>query len=434
MTAIERLRMKVAFGLVLLAFTLALPATALAGERPAAVSAAALTSDDLFDQTAVRDIRLTMKASDWDALVEHYLEDIYYPADMDWQGQVVPIVGVRSRGSGSRNPYKPGLKIDFGRYLSQTFLGMKSLVLANAVQDPSMLKQRAAMLFFAKMGVPAPRVTHVRVFINDRYLGLYMLIEPIDKTFLLRVFGNDEEGNAQNTGYLYEYAWKDAYGFEYLGSDMQIYAELFEAKTRETEAPTLLYGALERLFKDFNEVSDADFEQVVGQQLDLVKFVRFIAVENFLADRDSFLGYWGPNNFYFYRFPSARGAQFITWDKDLAFWAYDYDIFQGARENVLARRALSNPGFHRLYLDTLLACAAAAAAPVSEESTTGWLEAEVQKEVSQIRLAALADGQKPYTNERFEDEAAKVLAFAKARSSYVAREAQKMLSEGRQFR
>jgi hypothetical protein len=157
-------------------------------------------------------------------------------------------------------------------------------------------------------------------------------------------------------------------------------------------------------------------------------------VENFLADRDSFLGYWGPNNFYFYRFASPRGAEFITWDKDLAFWAYDYDIFQGARENVLARRTLSNPGLHRLYLDTLLACAAAAAAPVSEDSTTGWLEAEVQKEVSQIRLAALADGQKPYSNERFEDEAEKVLAFAKARSSYVAREAQKMLSEGRQFR
>jgi hypothetical protein len=171
-----------------------------------------------------------------------------------------------------------------------------------------------------------------------------------------------------------------------------------------------------------------------------VKFVRFIAVENFLADRDSFLGYWGPNNFYFYRFASARPAELITWDKDLAFWAYDYDIYQGATDNVLARRVLSIPGFHRLYLETLLACAAAAAAPVSvsdsdsDESTTGWLEAEVQKEVSQIRLAALADGQKPYSSERFEYEAEKVLAFARNRSSYVLREAQKTLAEGRQFR
>ena len=177
-------------------------------------------------------------------------------------------------------------------------------------------------------------------------------------------FGTDEQGKAQNTGFLYEYAWKDAYAFDYLGSDLQIYAELFEPKTRETEAPSLLYGPLESFFKDFNEVPDADFERVVGKQLDLVKFVRFIAVENFLADRDSFLGYWGPNNFYFYRFASARPAELITWDKDLAFWAYDYDIYQGTRDNVLASRVLSIPGFHRLYLETLLACAAAAAAPV----------------------------------------------------------------------
>jgi len=436
MTRQRQSRARVLAGVVFLGLALALPLSALAGAPPLAAPATTFTADDLFDQSVVRDIRLTMKASDWDALVEHFLEDTYYPADMQWQGEVVAMVGIRSRGSGSRNPYKPGLKVDFGRYLDKKFLGMKSLVLANAIQDPSMLKQRAAMLFFAKMGVPAPRVTHVRVYINDEYLGLYMLIEPIDKTFLARIYGTDEEGKAQNTGFLYEYAWKDAYGFDYLGSDLQIYAELFEPKTHETDAPSLLYGPLESFFRSFNEVPDAEFERVVGEQLDLVKFVRFIAVENFLADRDSFLGYWGPNNFYFYRFASARPAELITWDKDLAFWAYDYDIYQGARENVLASRVLSIPGFHRLYVETLLACAAAAAAPVSvsEESTAGWLEAEVQKEVSQIRLAALADRNKPYSNERFEDEAAKVLAFARNRPSYVAREAQKTLSEGRQFR
>ena len=429
-----RLRARCIAGVILLGLALVLPLPALAGERPAAASAAALTSDDLFDQSAVRDIRLTMKASDWDALVEHYLEDTYYRADMEWQGQVVPIVGIRSRGSGSRNPYKPSLKIDFGRYLSQTFLGMKSVVLANAVQDPSMLKQRASMLFFAKMGVLAPRVTHVRVYINEAYLGLYMLIEPIDKVFLARVFGTDETGAPQNTGFLYQYAWKDAYGFEDLGSDLQIYTELFEPKTHETDAPSILYGPLEDLFRDFNEAPDADFPQVVGEELDLRKFVRFLAVENFLADRDSFLGYWGPNNFYFYRFASARPAELITWDKDLAFWAYDYDIFQGARENVLAKRALSDPALFRLYLDTLLACAAAATAPVSEDSGIGWLEAEVRKESAQIRLAGLEDRKKPYTNERFDDELEKVLAFARNRAPYVVREAQKTLAEDRQFR
>ncbi len=420
------------FNVLLLGFVLATPLPAQAGGSPG--PAAALTSDDLFDQSVVRDLRLTMKASDWEALVEHYLEDTYYRADMEWQGEVVPIVGLRSRGSGSRNPHKPGLKIDVARYVDQKFLGLKSLVLANAVQDPSMLKQRASMLFFARMGVPAPRVTHVRVFINDTYLGLYMLIEPVDKIFLARVFGTDDSGAALNTGYLYEYAWKDGYGFEYLGSDLQIYTDLFEAKTRESEAPSLLYGPIEDLFRDLNEVPDGDFRQVVNEHLDLAKVVRFIAVENFLADRDSLLGFWGANNFYYYRFLGSRPAELIAWDKDLAFWAYDYDIYQGAEANVLARRALSDPALHRLYLETLLACAAAASAPISEEGETGWFEGEVQKEIAQIREAGLADTRKPFTNERFDDELMKVQVFAARRATYVMREVTKILAEGRQFR
>jgi hypothetical protein len=290
------------------------------------------------------------------------------------------------------------------------------------------------MAFFTRMGVPAPRVTHVRVFVNDQYLGLYMLFEPVDKTFLTRIFGPDEQGKSQNTGFLYDYAWKDGYGFEYLGSDLQIYSQLFEADTRETEAPSVIWGPIESLFRDFNEVADEDFERIVGAKLELGKFVRFLAVENFLADRDSLLGYWGANNFYFYRFDSSRPAEFITWDKDLAFWAYDYDIYQGVEANVLARRVLSIPRFGRLYLETLMACAAAASEPASEGSATGWLEALVQQMAAQVRAPGVADEHKPYSNERFEDELQKVLAFPRNRAAFVAREAGKEVAEGRLFR
>jgi hypothetical protein len=204
------------------------------------------------------------------------------------------------------------------------------------------------------------------VFVNDAYLGLYMLIEPIDKTFLARAFGTGPDGKAENGGYLYEYAWKDAYQWDYLGSSLQIYAELFEPKTRETEAPSLLYGPLEDFFRTLNEVDDTGFES-----LDLRTFVRHLAVENFIAERDGVLGYWGPNNFYAYRFQGRKQMQLIAWDKDLAFWAKDYDIFQGVEDNVLARRALAIPGLRRVYLETLLACAATAMAPESPDSPIG---------------------------------------------------------------
>ena len=418
---------------VLTAFALGLPVSAPAAGR-AAAPPNAFTVEDLFDQSTVHDLRLIMRAEDWATLKATYLEDTYYRADMQWRGQVVPIVGVRSRGSGSRNSYKPGLKIDFARYLDQKFVGLKSIVLANAIQDPSMLRQRVSMLMFERMGVPAPRVTHVRVFVNDAYLGLYMLIEPIDKTFLARVFGTDTAGKTESGGYLYEYAWKDAYQWDYLGSDLQIYAELFEPKTRETDAPSLLYAPLDDLFRTLNEAKDSDFEAAVGEFLDLRTFVRYLAVENFIAERDGFLGYWGPNNFYAYRFQGRKLMQLLPWDKDLAFWATDYDIFQGVEENVLARRVLAIPALRRTYLETLLACAGVAMAPVSPDSPAGWLEAEVQKEVAQIHSSALEDTEKPYTSERFDDELEKLLVFTRTRGPFVVREAQKALAENWQFR
>jgi len=65
-------------------------------------------------------------------------------------------------------------------------------------------------------------------------------MEPIDKNFLARVYGKDADGKSLNGGYLYEYIWKDAYEWDYLGSPMQIYLELFEPKTHEDEAPSVL--------------------------------------------------------------------------------------------------------------------------------------------------------------------------------------------------
>ena len=110
----------------------------------ASTPAAAQTSDELFDPSALNDIQLSMKPSDWETLQEHYLEDTYYRADVQWRDVTIPIVGLRSRGSGSRNPHKPGLKIAFDQYINQKPFGLKSIVLANGIQDPARCSQRSA--------------------------------------------------------------------------------------------------------------------------------------------------------------------------------------------------------------------------------------------------------------------------------------------------
>ena len=119
-------------------------------------------------------IELWLNESDWAKLKAAFQENTYYPADVTWNGQTVRNVGIRSRGLGSRSATKPGLRVDFDRYSSgQQFLGLKSFVLDNLTQDLSGIKETVAMRFFTRLGIPAPRETHTRLFVNGRYAGLY---------------------------------------------------------------------------------------------------------------------------------------------------------------------------------------------------------------------------------------------------------------------
>ena len=150
--------------------------------------------EDVLSGTAsLQDILLTVNQRDWAELKERYRENVYYQADLRWRGETVRNLGIRSRGRGSRSESKPGLRLDFNRYVTgQQFLGLKSIVLDNLTQDPAMLKERVVMRFFTEMGIPAPRVAHARLFVNTDFAGLYTVVEAIEKVFVVRsLSGND---------------------------------------------------------------------------------------------------------------------------------------------------------------------------------------------------------------------------------------------------
>jgi hypothetical protein len=358
------------------------------------------------------------------------------PADLQWRDMTVARIGVRSRGSGSRNPHKPGLKLDFNEFVAdQKFLEQKALILANAVQDPGMLNRRLANLIFARMGLPAPRVVHARLFVNGEYAGLYELVEEVEKPMMGRVVGRDASGQKRDGGYLFEYRWQEDYAWTYPGDDLAFYAGLFDPKTHDEDAPSLLYGPIAETFEAINESRDRDFVEAAGEYVDLQQFVRFLAVERFTADIDGFLGQWGPNNFHIYRFDGGRQSVFIPWDRDLSFYELYDDLFGELERTVLGRRVLAVPPLRRLYFETLLACAASVAQPdqppqPDQPEPLSWFEAELLRERAQILEAARADRRKPYDNERVDEAHAEIRTFARQRSAYVVEQVQCAMERG----
>ena len=372
--------------------------------------------EDLFNTAALQRIDLLLNSRDWEKLKANFQENEYYPADLRWNGLTVRNLGIRSRGLGSRSGTKPGLRVDFNRYSSgQTFLGFGSMILDNLTQDPSGLRERVAMRFYERMGLPAPREAHAVLFVNNEYAGLYAVVESIDKDFLRRVFGG-VEGNIENDGHLFEYKWLAEWFFSYPGDNLDAYAPFFDPVTHENASAVELYAPLEAMFRAMNESSDAVFMETVGAYLDLPLFMRHVAVQSFLAQWDGILGYAGANNFYLYRFENSSRSQFIAWDEDNAFRAADFPILEGHDRNVLMRRAMSVPGLRAVYFDALRAAAASAAEPTGDVS---WLEQEIQQQRSIVDAAMWADALKPYTNEEYAAAADALVEFARVRPAFV---------------
>jgi len=372
------------------------------------------SSDAFYDASTIQEVRLDLNARDWQSLKDHFRENTYYPADFRWKDQVVRNIGIRSRGLASRSGVKPSLRLDFNRYTDgQQFLGLKSTILKNDITDPSYMHERISMELFRRIGVPAPRETHAKLFINGSYAGLYTLVEAVDKDLLRENFG-------ENDGYLFSYQWTFPYYFEDRGTDSGAYVPVpFEPETHESDAhPEVLV----EMIQTANHA--ANFAAEMAPFMDLKKFAKHIAVENFVADTDDFLGNQGMANFYLYRFENTKRFQLIAWDKTEAFNSPLFDIFQHIRgvtttqTNRLVAGALAQPDVLNTYLDTLLQCAASVSEP-GPSDPRGWLDREIDRIDGQIRDAGRTDPVKPFTNGQYDDEILRLHDFAAKRGPFV---------------
>jgi spore coat protein CotH len=381
--------------------------------------AAAQSSDDLFDPNTLQELRLTINTRDLRDLRAKSENNTYYTADLQWRNIRVRNAGVRSRGNASRNGIKLGLRVDLDRYVTgQKFLGLKSFILKNLWQDGSMMHERLAMSFFARMGQAASRESFCRLYINNEFQGLYVIVESVDNTYLTRTIG-------ENKGYLYSYQIQDTFWGEYLGDDLEPYKIRFEAQSHEKEGDSKLYVPIHDWLREVNEPDDAVWRERVEQYVDLRQFVTQVAIEMFLAENDGLLGAYGMNNFFLYRFADTNRHRFFPWDKDNAFLVTDYSIFQRTDENVLFRRAFAYQDLRELYFEVLESAARSAAEdtelldPSGKVTVIGWLEAQVGRLAEQVAATVEQDSRKPFSTEAFYESVEILKQFAQQRSKFV---------------
>lgn len=372
----------------------------------------AQTADQLFASQSLQRLDLWVNTADWNKLGAEFQTNTYYPADVAWNGQTVRNVGVRSRGRGSRSGTKPGLRVDFDRYASdQRFLGLKSLVLDNLTQDPSGVHETVAMALHARLGIPAPREIHTRLYVNNVYSGVYAIVESVDKDLLARVFGTIGD-DIQNDGYLFEFKYQDDWRFANLGSTLEPYKIRFEATTHETKSDEDKYRPLETLVRLTNDTASERLAETIGGLLDIPAFIRFLAAQTFLGETDGFLGNTGINNFYLYRLEGRNLHTLIAWDEDNAFWGPEFPIDVLWAGNVLVDKLMAVPEYQALY-------SAEMTRAVELAEADGWLDTEIIRQVQRIETAMKEEPAPVYSPSTYDGSTGVMLGFARSRIAFV---------------
>src|SRR4030042_1677801 len=182
---------------------------------------------DPFTTDRVVTVRIVMQEGDWESFAANAFTKDYYKADFWFDDELVPDVGIRTKGNASlmetvawNSPRFP-LAIDFNLFnRARTFHGINKVHFNNGWSDPTLLRDVISYEIFAKMGVPAPRASIVDLWVNDMHLGVYTMAEAVDKAFLQRYF-SDANGNLYKpevAAARLDWTEKNAYkGFSMLG-------------------------------------------------------------------------------------------------------------------------------------------------------------------------------------------------------------------------
>lgn len=208
-------------------------------------------------------------------------------------------VAIKLKGSaGSFRPVddRPALTIHVSKNeKSQTFHGLSKFHLNNSVQDDTYLHEWLCEELFRAAKLPATQVTHARVWLNDRDLGLYVLKSAFDKAFLKRHFA-DAKGNLYEGGFVQDI-------------DAELEKDTGKGPDDRSDLKALLEACRER--------DPATRWDRVGELLNVDQFISFMAMEMMVGHWDGYT--LNHNNYRLYFDPTLKQAHFLPHGMDQVF-------------------------------------------------------------------------------------------------------------------
>jgi DNA-directed RNA polymerase specialized sigma24 family protein len=242
-------------------------------------------------------------------------------SDFELGGRPFPDTAARIKGNGtflgSLHGMKRSFKVDLDKFnKGQEVGGIEVVNFTNLIEDRSYMADALAHEFFRDSGIPAPRTAYAYLSLtvgeefDHKPLGLYLLVENLDRDFAKNRFGTKAAPIFKPVTYEL---------FQDIGAEWSDYAAIYDLKTKATRAQQRRVIGFSTLL---SHADDAEFARRLGEFLDLDEFARFLAGLVLVSSYDGF--FTNGQNFYVYLDPRSDKFGFIAWDLDHAWGNFPF--------------------------------------------------------------------------------------------------------------
>lgn len=286
-------------------------------------------TEALFSTNApILTFQIEVSGREWTALQKD--DRSYARAKVIVGTNVFKEAAVRVKGNGSRRPLneKPSVVVKFDHYVpDQQFCGLSKIALNNSSQDATYLADFMGNEMFRDANVPVSRVTHARVILNGRDVGLYVLVEMHNKEFLKRWFHNSH-------GSLYEAYLADV--------DSQMDQDNGSDTTQRDR----------KKFAEIVKIPDAaERWPKLQQAMDVDRYLSHLVCELFTSHTDGYA--MNRNNYRIYHNPDTDKFTFIGHGVDWAFGSTGVSM-QPPQNALVTKAVLDTPQGMKLFKERRL--------------------------------------------------------------------------------
>ena len=154
----------------------------------------------LFDTDEIISVDIQMDEDEWEKMLKNATSEEYYVCDVVVNGLKVNNVAIRPKGNTSLSSIamdpdtdRYSMKLEFDHFVDgQTCYGLDKLILNNNYADATNMKEAIIYDMYQYIGADASLYNYAKVSVNGEYWGVYLALEAVEESFMLRNFGTQD--------------------------------------------------------------------------------------------------------------------------------------------------------------------------------------------------------------------------------------------------